>query len=152
MHRSLNPGLSRFIRVWLLPALVGAYGLAASGNAHSAAADQDRPVLQIWPDAAPLGGSTQPEGRNLQADQPTLTVYRATADEPNLAIVVCPGGGYGGLAVDHEGKQIGEWLNRLGITAFVLRYPGRPLPTSGSATRCAAGLAHGTGAGRRIRC
>ena len=36
--------------------------------------------------------------------------------------MVCPGGGYGGLAMDHEGKQIAEWLNNLGISAFVLKY------------------------------
>jgi acetyl esterase/lipase len=38
------------------------------------------------------------------------------------AVVVCPGGGYGFLAVDHEGKQIAEWLNAHGVAAFVLKY------------------------------
>jgi acetyl esterase/lipase len=37
-------------------------------------------------------------------------------------VVVCPGGGYGGLAMDHEGKQIADWLNSLGVAAFVLKY------------------------------
>jgi endo-1,4-beta-xylanase len=37
-------------------------------------------------------------------------------------VVVCPGGGYGGLAVDHEGQQIARWLNSQGIAAFVLKY------------------------------
>jgi acetyl esterase/lipase len=42
---------------------------------------------------------------------------------PNgTAVVVLPGGGYGGLAMDHEGKQIAEWLNAQGVTAFVLKY------------------------------
>lgn len=36
--------------------------------------------------------------------------------------MVCPGGGYGALANDHEGKQIAQWLNSQGISAFVLRY------------------------------
>ncbi len=36
-------------------------------------------------------------------------------------MVICPGGGYGGLA-EHEGKPIAEWLNTLGVTAFVLQY------------------------------
>jgi acetyl esterase/lipase len=35
---------------------------------------------------------------------------------------VCPGGGYRGLAADHEGKQVAEWLNSLGVSAFVLQY------------------------------
>src|SRR5207302_7717454 len=38
------------------------------------------------------------------------------------AVVICPGGGYQFLAVDHEGKQIGEWLTRHGVTAFMLKY------------------------------
>jgi acetyl esterase/lipase len=37
-------------------------------------------------------------------------------------VVVCPGGGYQMLAIDHEGKQIAEWLNSMGVTAFVLKY------------------------------
>lgn len=47
--------------------------------------------------------------------------------DPSLAvtgasIVVCPGGGYGGTAIDHEGWQIAQWLNSNGIAAFVLDY------------------------------
>jgi acetyl esterase/lipase len=37
-------------------------------------------------------------------------------------VIVCPGGGYGALAKDHEGDQIARWLNSLGIQAFVLQY------------------------------
>jgi acetyl esterase/lipase len=36
--------------------------------------------------------------------------------------VVCPGGGYGALADDHEGRQVARWLNSLGVAAFVLKY------------------------------
>jgi acetyl esterase/lipase len=38
------------------------------------------------------------------------------------AVLICPGGGYGGLAAEHEGSQVAEWLNTLGVTAFVLYY------------------------------
>jgi acetyl esterase/lipase len=38
------------------------------------------------------------------------------------AVIICPGGGYGGLAVAHEGAQVAEWLNTLGVSAFVLYY------------------------------
>lgn len=38
------------------------------------------------------------------------------------AVLICPGGGYGGLAVAHEGSQVAEWLNTLGVSAFVLYY------------------------------
>jgi acetyl esterase/lipase len=37
-------------------------------------------------------------------------------------MIVCPGGGYGGLAANHEGRQVANYLNSLGIAAFVLRY------------------------------
>jgi acetyl esterase/lipase len=38
------------------------------------------------------------------------------------AVVICPGGGYGGLAVEHEGSQFAFWLNSIGVSAFVLYY------------------------------
>ena len=38
------------------------------------------------------------------------------------AVLICPGGGYGGLAVEHEGSQFAAWLNSLGVSAFVLYY------------------------------
>jgi len=38
------------------------------------------------------------------------------------AILILPGGGYGGLAVEHEGNQVAKWLNKIGISAFVLYY------------------------------
>ncbi len=54
---------------------------------------------------------------------PRLDYYPA---EPSLntgtAVVICPGGGYWGLAIDHEGKQTAEWFNSIGISAFVLKY------------------------------
>jgi len=39
-----------------------------------------------------------------------------------VAVLICPGGGYGGLAVEHEGSQVAIWLNSIGISAFVLYY------------------------------
>src|SRR5437879_11499352 len=41
---------------------------------------------------------------------------------PTAAVIVFPGGGYGFLATNHEGRQIANWLNAMGITAFVLKY------------------------------
>jgi acetyl esterase/lipase len=53
---------------------------------------------------------------------PTLTPYLATKEKATgAAIIVCPGGGYGHLA-DHEGGPVAEWLNSVGVTAFVLKY------------------------------
>src|SRR5262245_58205615 len=75
------------------------------------------PPLPLWNGKAPHAvGDTD-------RDRPTLTVYRAPADKANgAAVVVCPGGGYAGLAMDHEGKQVAEFFNGLGVTAFVLKY------------------------------
>ena len=36
------------------------------------------------------------------------------------AVVICPGGGYGCLAFDHEGHEIARWLNTFGVAGFVL--------------------------------
>jgi acetyl esterase/lipase len=78
----------------------------------------DQPKVELlWPKGTP--GAIGEEER----DKPTLTIYLPSADKANgTAIVVCPGGGYGALAVGHEGKEPAEWLNRYGIAAFVLRY------------------------------
>jgi acetyl esterase/lipase len=56
-------------------------------------------------------------------DAPTLTPYLLPKQKANgAAVVICPGGGYGWLAMDHEGKQAAEFLNALGVQAFVLKY------------------------------
>ena len=56
-------------------------------------------------------------------DAPTLTPYLLPKGKANgAAVVICPGGGYGWLAMDHEGKQAAEFLNTLGVQAFVLKY------------------------------
>ncbi|HZO85128.1 MAG TPA: alpha/beta hydrolase, partial [Verrucomicrobiae bacterium] len=56
-----------------------------------------------------------------EKDRPTLTPYLAQANAIGAAVVVCPGGGYGGLA-GHEGHDYAQWLNQQGLTAFVLKY------------------------------
>lgn len=78
----------------------------------------DLPALQpLWPDGAP--GALGKEATDI----PGIYLYPAPADKATgTAIVICPGGGYGGLAMDHEGVQIARWLNDLGITAAVLKY------------------------------
>ncbi len=71
----------------------------------------------LYPKGVP--GSLGDEDR----DKPTLTIYLAAKPASTTpAVVVCPGGGYTNLAMDHEGKQIAEWLNARGIAAFVLKY------------------------------
>jgi acetyl esterase/lipase len=72
-------------------------------------------VVPLWKEKVPFAVSDGP------SDTPTLTIYKA--EKPNgTGVVVCPGGGYGALANDHEGKQVAEFFNGLGVTAFVLKY------------------------------
>ncbi|MEO6229932.1 MAG: hypothetical protein ABJB11_22290 [Ferruginibacter sp.] len=50
---------------------------------------------------------------------PTLEMYAPPKKKANgTAVVICPGDGYGALAIIHEGKNVAQWLNSLGITAF----------------------------------
>src|SRR5688572_3347430 len=78
----------------------------------------DPKTERLWPAGAPgaLGDADK--------DRPTLIIY--LPEKPSGAgIVICPGGGYGGLAMDHEGHQIGRWLNENGIAAFICDYRHR---------------------------
>ena len=71
----------------------------------------------LWPNGAPGANGT------AEHDVPALAAFPAPAKTANgCGVVVCPGGGYGGLAMDHEGHQIVEWLNQRGISAWILRY------------------------------
>ena len=63
---------------------------------------------------------------NEEKDKPKITVWFPDAEKSvGTAVVVCPGGGYGALAMDYEGEQIAEWLNSFGVTAAVLDYRHR---------------------------
>ncbi len=74
-------------------------------------------TLQLWADGAP--GATGTEAK----DQPSLIRYPAPEDiATGAAVVVCPGGGYNMLAMDHEGHQIAKWLNSFGVSAYILTY------------------------------
>jgi acetyl esterase/lipase len=74
--------------------------------------------VRLWPDGAPGAKG------NEDKDQPFVNVWPAAKEKANgAAFVVCPGGGYGGLAADHEGTQVAKWFNGLGVSrAFVLHY------------------------------
>jgi acetyl esterase/lipase len=77
---------------------------------------QEPQAVPLWPSAAP--GALGKEDKDI----PTLTPYLAQPDKATGAcVVICPGGGYGGLA-GHEGKDYALWLNGQGIAGFVLKY------------------------------
>ncbi|MDF2439174.1 MAG: hypothetical protein JWN98_158 [Abditibacteriota bacterium] len=80
-------------------------------------AAQPQQEWPLWPTAAPGALGTDPV-----KDVPTLTPYWPAADKATgAAVVICPGGGYGGLAA-HEGRDYALWLNERGVAGFVLKY------------------------------
>ncbi|MEZ5385389.1 MAG: alpha/beta hydrolase fold domain-containing protein [Prosthecobacter sp.] len=89
--------------------------------------------IKLWPDGAP--GQMQPHskatedfirtksGKSTITDihEPTITVYRP--EKPNgTSVIVAPGGGYVFLSAVHEGSQVCEWLNTIGVTGILLKY------------------------------
>ncbi len=82
----------------------------------NSASIEDLTVHRLWEGEAPGALGSTPE------DIPSITeISVAKSGEARPCVVVCPGGGYGGLA-DHEGKPIAEWLESLGIKAVILKY------------------------------
>ena len=74
------------------------------------------PTELLYKDGAP--GAVGDE----ELDKPSLTIYLPKSNAVPTGVIVCPGGGYMRLAMDHEGEQIAKWLNSVGIAAFVLKY------------------------------
>jgi acetyl esterase/lipase len=96
--------------------------------AAAAALAADRPAraeperLKLWNGNAPQGDGT------FEAADAVVTVHRP-AKANGTAVVICPGGGYGGLVTGAEGHGIASWLNKHGVTGVVLEYrlpKGRP--------------------------
>ncbi|MFM8880481.1 MAG: alpha/beta hydrolase [Verrucomicrobiota bacterium] len=81
------------------------------------AAEPTAPLrLPLWPEKAPDGS-----GGWVSPENSALTVHRPT--RPNgMAVVICPGGGYGGVVAGPEGHGIARWLNQHGIVGVVLEY------------------------------
>ena len=87
----------------------------AASSAVQAEAQPKPEKLALWGGEAPVGG-----GKTAQEDA-MITVHRP-AKGNGTAIVICPGGGYGGLVTGGEGHGIAAWLNGHGITGIVLEY------------------------------
>jgi acetyl esterase/lipase len=94
-------------------------------------------TLDVWPGAVPgekgdIGpekweptpkGENPPITRLTNVTKPTLAVYSPPKDKnTGTAIVICPGGGYHILAMNHEGEDVAAWLNTIGVTGIVLKY------------------------------
>lgn len=107
---------------------------------------QGHTQVPIWPgeapDAQPVKGpetsmttvkddtvAGKPYTYVEHVSRPTLTVYSPTTRNTGVAVVVFPGGGYQGLAIDLEGTEVCDWLTSSGITCVVSKYrvPGNDL-------------------------
>ena len=119
--------------------------LALSAIAHAA----EPQTLALWPQLDPPGSVTT-EVMKERGDAahhnrfiseitlPTLEVYLPPKESATgMAIVICPGGGYSGVAIDKEGHDVARWLNSIGVAGIVLKYrmprpevtrDGAPLP------------------------
>lgn len=77
------------------------------------------------PNAIPCGKKelSSAPGRINNVTVPTLTIFLPqNADSLRTAVIICPGGGYSRLAIDHEGYEVAKRFNELGIAALVLKY------------------------------
>src|SRR5712692_1872546 len=83
-----------------------------------------RPTVNAEPQTMPLWENGAPGALGTEeSDRPTLTLFRAEGRQtPGASVIVAPGGGYGALALNKEGRQIAYWFNSMGVTAFVLKY------------------------------
>jgi acetyl esterase/lipase len=113
----------------------------------SSAAAADPQSLDVWPDLAPgetsretgtalppRGGEAKPITRVAGVRRPTLDVFVAKNNPSGTGVIILPGGGFTYVVPDLEGSEAAQWLNEIGVTAFVLRYrtkeaaaPGEPL-------------------------
>jgi acetyl esterase/lipase len=131
------------IRRWILVFfLLFFHNMSAQAQAWKPSPDHSQ--IPIWPegkmpDALPV---TKPESVTTSNDliagkpvidvwdvtQPTISIYSPTTKNTGAAVIVFPGGGFHGLAIDLEGTEICEWLASQGITGVLLKYR---VPNSG---------------------
>ena len=89
-------------------------------------------TIKLWPQGAPepAGVKIGPEEEIQKGDgikrvtnvtDPTITIYKPEKAN-GTSVIVCPGGGYSILAIEHEGTKVCEYLNTLGVTSVLLKY------------------------------
>lgn len=85
--------------------------------------------LKVWPNGAPTSnGMTLPEGTYegkgvTNVSEAEMYIYLPKIGiNTGAAMIICPGGGYGGESMGHEGYDIAEWLTTQGVAGIVLKY------------------------------
>ncbi|EMI58406.1 pectin acetylesterase [Rhodopirellula sallentina SM41] len=125
---------SHHVRLWFLFTI-----LTTSMTAAATLRADDMPTypadqtFDLWTDAQ-LGNTEsdntevyQPRGDGngwvTKINRPTLAVYLPSKEtNTGTSIIICPGGGYGGLSIEKEGHAVAQWMCDLGVTAGVLKY------------------------------
>ncbi|MBI1224237.1 MAG: alpha/beta hydrolase fold domain-containing protein [Bacteroidetes bacterium] len=94
-----------------------------NGSLHS------QTVIPLWQDGAPGFEARKNEPEQAQdwwvknIHNPSVTVFLPEKEKANgAAVLICPGGGHRALVYNSEGKVAAEYLNSIGVTAFVLKY------------------------------
>lgn len=105
----------------LIAAMLAAAGtLTTAGSVFGVGPE----ALPLWPEGAPHAQGSE------ESDIPTIRVYLPQeldgVKASGAGVVICPGGGYGILAMDHEGHQLARWFQKNGVAGFVLRYRHAP--------------------------
>ena len=129
-----SAGLARIIA--LAASLTLALACRATAVDAGPAAWQPSPghaQIPIWPGAPPdpisvPGPETVKGGGVTNVTRPTMTVYPPSSRNTGVAVVVLPGGGFQGLAMDLEGTEICDWLTSRGVTCVLLKYRVPSIP------------------------
>ena len=91
--------------------------VSATAQDRSVTAQQAGPQTEsLWP-GLPPGTTLRGDG-----DVPQLMITRVRSETPTAAVVILPGGGYNGHAMDHEGYQFAKWFESLGVTSAICTY------------------------------
>ena len=109
---------TRFCVLFIFVCLTLGILTACSINKSATASPPDS--VDLWPDGAPVDA----EGNTEKVPVPLYIRLpeNSSPDAKIPAVVICPGGGYGGLCIEPEGFGIADWLNKNGIAGFVLEY------------------------------
>lgn len=109
--------------------LISGYLFLIIGLAYAQQID----TIYLWPNEVP-GATFQKAPAVVSNDtsknvvrlsmvtNPIMVAHYPISNTTNTSVIICPGGGYRHLATTSEGYEVANWLNTLGITAYVLLY------------------------------
>jgi acetyl esterase/lipase len=110
-------GKGRSARALVVASLMAVARVAHAQTPPAPPIMQEPQTILLWPGGAPGAQGTD------DRDKPALTIYMPpNTTGPMTAVIIAPGGSYARLSTNLEGRAPANYLNALGIAAFVLRY------------------------------